>query len=210
MIYTGLSRLYVAKYSYDKLLNKTTYSDGISLGEAMDYVINITTASTPLYTNNRKRGEIVSFSDGSVTHKAPDSNMEASAYISGITPKEITIAEGKTVKKYGRSVEVQPPYLGFGTIYQVYDADENKYRYQPIITPKIQYQLSSNNVTTQGETITFNVPDLPAKVSVDDETKEWIWEYDLFDTEEEADEVLRLVLKVETKTEAGDAGGETV
>ena len=164
MIYTGLSRLYVAKYSYDKLLNKTSYTDGISLGEAMDYVINITTASTPLYTNNRKRGEIVSFSDGSVTHKAPDSNMEASAYISGITPKEITIAEGKTVRKYGRSVEIQPPYLGFGTVYQVYDADANKYRYQPIITPKIQYQLSSNNVTTQGETITFNVPDLPAKV----------------------------------------------
>ena len=210
MIYTGLSRLYVSKYSYDKLLNKASYSDGISLGEAMDYVINITTASTPLYTNNRKRGEIVSFSDGSVTHKAPDSNMEASAYISGITPKEITIAEGKTVKKYGRSVEIQPPYLGFGTVYQVYDADANKYRYQPIITPKIQYQLSSNNVNTQGETITFNVPDLPAKVMVDDETKEWLWEYDLYDTEEEADEVLRLILKVAPKTESGDTGAETV
>ena len=203
MIYTGLSRLYVSKYSYDKLLNKASYSDGISLGEAMDYVINITTASTPLYTNNRKRGEIVSFSDGSVTHKAPDSNMEASAYISGITPKEITIAEGKTVRKYGRSVEIQPPYLGFGTVYQVYDVDANKYRYQPIITPKIQYQLSSNNVTTQGETITFNVPDLPAKVFVDDETKEWIWEFELFETEAEADEVLRKILKVELKTDSG-------
>ena len=199
MIYTGLSRLYVAKYNYDKLLNKTAYTDGISLGEAMNYVINITTASTPLYTNNRKRGEIVSFSDGSVTHKAPDAKLDAGAYISGITPKEVTIAQGKTVKKYGRSVEVQPPYLGFGTVYQVYDADENKYRYQPIITPKIQYQISSNNVTTQGETITFNVPDMPAKVFVDNETKEWIWEFELFETEAEADEVLREILKVTLK-----------
>lgn len=45
---------------------------------------------------------------------------------------------------------------------------------------------------------------------MDDETKEWLWEYDLYDTEEEADEVLRLILKVAPKTESGDTGAETV
>lgn len=196
MIYTGLSRLYVAKYNYDKITNKTTFSDGISLGEAMNYTINISTTSTALYTNNHKRGEIISFSDGSVTHKAPDANMEASAYISGIKPVEVSLKNGKTIKKYGHSVEVQPPYLGFGTVYRVQDMDKDRTLYQPIITPKIKYEISSDSVETQGETITFNVPDLSAKVSVDDETHEWMWKYDLLETEAEADEVLREILEV--------------
>lgn len=197
MIYTGLSRLYVAKYLYDGLLNKTAYNDGICLGEAMDYTINITTSSTPLYTNNRKRGEIVSFSDGSVTHKAPDAKLDAGAYISGITPIDYVMKDGSKIKKYGRSIEVQPPYLGFGTVYQTFDFDAKKYYYQPIIVPKIQYQISSSSVTTQEDKITLTVPDLPAKVFVDDETREWIWEFDLQETEVAADTVIRKILGIE-------------
>jgi len=200
MLLTGLSKFYVAKRTYDAETNKTTFTDGIKTGGAMSYSVSDNSGQAlKVYMDDALAASIYSFSSATLTHSTGTLNSDALAYMFNLAQTEMQIG-GKSVKKIGYTDKAQPQELGFGTIYEEFDAKNNQYQYVPVVLPKVKYQYPGDSLNTRGAQPTFSGQSLTAAVFEDEKSLEWLWRFDPQPTREEADEILKSLLNV-TETE---------
>lgn len=196
MLMTGLSKFYIAKREYNAETNTTTFSAGIQTGGAMSYsVADNSGQALDIYMDDALAASIYSFASATLNHTTGTLNTEALMYMFNLTQKEQSVGD-KTVKRIGYTDKTQPQELGFGTIYEEFDAKKNAYQYVPVILPKIKYQYPGDSLNTRGAQPTFSGQSLTAAAFKDEESGEWLWRYDAQPTRDEADAILRSILDV--------------
>lgn len=201
MAVVGLSKSYVAKYSHSN--GTVTYSEGTNLGPATEFSTEIEAGkNNDLYGDNGIQETSRTFSGGTLTHSTTELTQEGSSLILGITPSKLTIGD-KEVTELVYDDDVNPPYLGFGTIVKKIIKGLTKWR--GVVITKIMYNTNGDSATTQGAEIEWQVPKLTAQILRDDSPKHCWKREATFDTEEEADTYIRHLLNITTGSTGGGA-----
>lgn len=171
MATTDLKAVYVAKYEYDSDSKAVTYSAGRRIGGAVNHNMTPTAGKAALYADGAEAITANYTTGGTLTHAIADLTDEDKAFITGIQAVPKTI-NGRKVNLYPETDEIQPPYLGYGTVRIGMDI-HNQMWYEPIIYPKIKYGVAAESYTTKGENITITAESLTASVLKDDATGQW-------------------------------------
>jgi len=171
MATTDLKAVYVAKYEYDSENNLTSYSGGRRIGGAVNHNMTPTAGKAALYADGAEAITANYTTGGTLTHAIADLTDDDKAFITGVHPVPRTI-NGRKVNLYPETDEIQPPYLGYGTVRVGMDIN-NRVWYEPIIYPKIKYGVAAESYTTKGENITITAESLTASVLKDDATGQW-------------------------------------
>lgn len=171
MATTDLKAVYVAKYEYDSESKLVTYTEGRRIGGAVNHNMTPTSGKAALYADGAEAITANYTTGGTLTHAIADLTDEDKAFITGIEAVPMQI-NGKQVNVYAETDEIQPPYLGYGTVRVGMDVSNNVW-YQPIIYPKIKYGVVAESYTTKGETITITAESLTASVLKEDIDGKW-------------------------------------
>ena len=192
MATTDLKAVYVAKYEFDPDSKLVTYTGGRRIGGAVNHNMTPTAGKAALYADGAESITANYTTGGTLTHAIADLTDGDKAFITGIAavPMEIN---GRQVNIYPETDEIQPPYLGYGTVRVGMDVN-NKVWYQPIIYPKIKYGVSAESYTTKGETITITAESLTASVLKEDVTGKWRINAERQESLEAAIEVVEFIL----------------
>lgn len=175
MAMIGVSRPVYALYNVDG--NTVTYSDGGILGKATSVDVTINTSEdNNLYADNGIAETDRSFTDGTLTVGTDDLSQEVSRAILGAKEQEITNEDmegvGEGAKELIFGDDMTYPYLGVGFI--VKGQKQNKPYWRGVVLPKVMFSVPGDSVTTQGETIEWQTPELTATILRDD-TDEHAW-----------------------------------
>lgn len=193
---SGLSRFFVADYSYDSETKKATFANGVRTGGAVSYsVTDNSPAAVEFYMDNQKKVSKRPFVTGTLTHTSGGLIDSAVEFMLNMVEKTMTVGD-KEYKYMGYPAEPVPKFKAFGTIEEEI-IETGEFRYRPIILPKVQYENPGRNATTRGQTLTMTGKQMTATVFVEEETREWLWDFlGEYKTEAEAEEVLKVILKV--------------
>ena len=180
MANVGLSKPFYASYSVSG--STVTYGTPAALGKAVSASIELDSADpTVLYADNGPSESYSTFAGGTLNLTIDNLSLEAAGAILGITPTSSTTPAGSTMDF---PADQNIPYVGFAVIAKKVVSGATKYL--AIILPKVQFQMPNDTYETQGETITFNTPELSATIMRDD-TASGIWKkYGEFATEADA------------------------
>lgn len=180
MAKVGLSQSFYAIYSAAG--TTVTYSNGGTLGKAVEATIELENADPIVfYANNGPAESASAFSGGTLTITNDRIALAPVAAVLGLTPT-VTTSPASTQLDFPASLT--PPYVGYGTV--VKQIVDNTQKWLAIILPKIQFTIPADSATTQGDTIEFSGHELTAQILRDD-TEQGVWKkYGEFSSEANA------------------------
>lgn len=191
MILTGVSRFFAAGYEYDRSSRSLTYTGGRLLSDAGKYTVNINTEMLTIYQGGIPVNHLERLTEGQLTHDNLDANGDARAFLMGDPPEEV-MAGLIRINRYGVGENSKPPFVGFGTIYEICNPDTMKTLFQPIILPKVKYlKTSVESVATRENAPVLTPTEYTAQIYPEDKSRRWIWRFEPRETEEEAEAVIK-------------------
>lgn len=187
----GLSKPYCAVYSAAE--NVVTYANGAVMGKATEANIEINTSdNNNLYGDNAIAETDRQFTSGTLTLSTTDLSQEVSKAILGLKEETLDSITGVTDEDVSELIydDTQAiPYLGVGFI--VKKVVNGVTMWRGIVLTKVMFSIPSDAATTQGETITWQVPSLTATIMRDDSaTRMWKREA-TFTTEAQAEAYIK-------------------
>ena len=187
----GLSKPYYAAYSAAE--NVVTYANGAVMGKATEANIEINTSdNNNLYGDNAIAETDRQFTSGTLTLSTTDLSQEVSKAILGLKEETLDSITGVTDEDVSELIydDTQAiPYLGVGFIVKKVVNCVTMWR--GIVLTKVMFSIPSAAATTQGETITWQVPSLTATIMRDDSaTRMWKREA-TFTTEAQAEAYIK-------------------
>lgn len=187
----GLSKPYYAVYSAAE--NVVTYANGAVMGKATEANIEINTSdNNNLYGDNAIAETDRQFTSGTLTLSTTDLSQEVSKAILGLKEETLDSITGVTDEDVSELIydDTQAiPYLGVGFI--VKRVVNGVTMWRGIVLTKVMFSIPSDAATTQGETITWQVPSLTATIMRDDSaTRMWKREA-TFTTEAQAEAYIK-------------------
>ena len=171
----GVSKPFVAVYNPGN--GTPSYSGGKRLGMATSFSLDVQ-GSDPaiLYADNGPAESVDLFSGGNGTvgvHRLSLSNL---ALIRGQTVASGSGADSNSVTF---KADANAPYMGIGVVSMVISGGQIKYLV--IVNYKVKFRQPNVTLTTRGETVEYNVPELAFQILRDDSTDgKWLYmkEYD--------------------------------
>ncbi len=196
MAIIGLSKPYAAIYTNSG--STVTYSSGAVCGKAVSLDISLDDGSDNiLYADNAPAESDNQFAGGTLTLTTDD--LYASVMKSFLGMEEAAITETLTTasaKWYKNNDNQITPYLGFGAIAKKKVGGVIKY--VAIVFHKIQFANLSQSIETQGETISWQTPEISAQIMrSDNATHDWRWISSDLDTEADAETLIKGVLDID-------------
>lgn len=187
----GLSKPYYAAYSAAE--NVVTYANGAVMGKATEANIEINTSdNNNLYGDNTIAETDRRFTSGTLTLSTTDLSHEVSKAILGLKEETLDSITGVTDEDVSELIydDTQAiPYLGVGFI--VKKVVNGVTMWRGLVLTKVMFSIPSDAATTQGETITWQVPSLTATIMRDDSaTRMWKREA-TFTTEAQAEAYIK-------------------
>ena len=170
----GLSKPYYAVYSAADSV--VSYANGSVMGKATEANIEINTSdNNNLYGDNAIAETDRQFTSGTLTLSTTDLSQEVSKAILGLKEETLDSITGVTDEDVSELIydDTQAiPYLGVGFI--VKKVVNGVTMWRGIVLTKVMFSIPSDAATTQGETITWQVPSLTATIMRDDSaTRMW-------------------------------------
>lgn len=164
----GLSKPYFAMYSEGN--GTPSYSTPKALGRAVTVDVSLDGRDPEvLYADNGPAESMTTFGGGTVTLGVDELALDVAAAILGLTAPAND--GGITF-----TADANAPYLGMGFIAKkVY---KNVIKWRMVVLYKVQFKLPNYSVDTQGETVSFQTPELEATIMRDDATpSKWsLWQ----------------------------------
>ena len=192
----GLSKPYYAKYSYDPITGKVTYSDGGLMGKLVEMTVEPeATDDSNLYADNGIAESERAFVGGSVSITTDHLTQEVSKAILGVTETTETVdGIDEEIKVLSFDDDMEQPELGFGDIIKTKKDGELIWRV--MILCRIKFSIPAETANTQGETIQWQTPELEGTLMKSDEGKHpWKKIVD-FKSEENAEKYIRHFLNI--------------
>ena len=193
---TGFSKPYVAKYSATG--STVSYTEGMVLARGVDVSIEPEIGdSNPFYADNIEAENVPGvFTGGTVTLTVDGLQDEAEKFILGLPESEsLSYGEEQTaqITSYGDTMDI--PYVGIGFIVRYMSGGVTTYA--PMILTKARFQTPSTSAATQEESIEWQTQELTADLMRDDSANhDWKKVAADVDTEAEAEEILKAMLKI--------------
>ncbi len=193
----GLSRPYVARYS--NVGSSVSYSGGRLLGKATELSVELSEGDNNIfYADNGPAESDTRFSGGTLSITTDDLRPQALLASLGVANEAITGVSGVTTPGAAWLVnndQQDVPYLGFGAIAK--KQINNKIYYVGLILDKVRFQNPNDAITTQGETIEWQTPQLTGTIFRSDKTShDWRRITTPLSTEDEADAAVRAYLNI--------------
>lgn len=192
----GLSRPYIARYT--NAGSSVSYAGGRLLGKATELSIELNDGESNIfYADNGPAESDNQFSGGSLSISTdelrPQAYMEALGVVSQpITNEEVTTPGAAWLVNNDAQT---PPYLGFGAI--AMKKINGAIKYVGIVLDKIQFTTPNDAITTKGETIEWQAPQLTGQIFRSDKSShDWKRITTPLDSEEEADAAVRAYLNI--------------
>lgn len=187
----GLSKPYYAVYSAAE--NVVTYANGAVMGKATEANIEINTSdNNNLYGDNAIAETDRQFTSGTLTLSTTDLSQEVSKAILGLKEETLDSITGVTDEDVSELIydDTQAiPYLGVGFI--VKKVVNGVTMWRGLVLTKVMFSIPRDAATTQGQTITWQVPSLTATIMRDDSaTRMWKREA-TFTTEAQAEAYIK-------------------
>lgn len=155
----GLSQPWYATYTATG--NTITYGTAKCLAKAVS--VNVTTEGKDpevLYADNGPAESLALFGGGTVTLGIDHLELATAAELLGMTAP--TTSAPQMVWK----CDVVAPYVGLGFICKMVKGGSIKWR--AIALYKVQFKVPDYSIDTQGETVSFQTPELEAEILRDD------------------------------------------
>lgn len=182
----GLSKPYAATYANNG--TTVTYTGAAVIGKAirLEFSVNSNNENI-LYADNGPAESDLQFSGGTITVGTDD--LDAAQMKRLFNLKE-TSATGTGVstgtKWYSWDDSQTIPYLGFGGVIKKQMSSATKY--VAVVFPKVQFANPGITADTQGESVTWQTPEITGTVMRSDDTYHtWRWMSSPVDTEAEAE-----------------------
>lgn len=191
MANVGLSKPFMAKYSNNG--TTVTYSDVALVGKFVSMSLSLNSGDANiLYADNAPAESDNQFSGGTITITTDDLLADAMTELFGLKTETIS-ANGVTTEGAAWLIHDDDqviPYVGFGGIAMKRVNGVNKY--VGIVYNKVQFQNLNDSLTTKGETIEWQTPEITATLMRSDNVKhEWKRITTELDTEAEAEAAIR-------------------
>lgn len=168
MAVKGLSIPVFGKYTNTN--STVTYTDGMTIGHAIEYSIDVESSDdNPLYGDNKIiEHDKGTFSTGTLTLNTSELTAEASKWLLGLTENSVTVGQN-TVTEYVFDDDLAPTVCGFGIIelHQIDDVDH----YKTVLLTKVKPNIPANAATTKGETIDWQTQEITFTIERSDEEK---------------------------------------
>lgn len=195
----GLSKPYIATYANNN--GTVTYSARTVLGKYTEISISLDSADeNVLYADNGPAETDSQFSGGTVTVATDDLRPDAFKTALGLVEAAIaaTMATTNPTPKWLVFDDDQAaPYFALGGI--VKKKVDGAYKYQAFILEKVKFKNPDLSLTTQGETVEWQTPELEATILRSDAAKHpWYRISTLLDSEEDAVAAIEAYLTVTT------------
>lgn len=195
----GLSKPYIATYANNN--GTVTYSARTVLGKYTEISISLDSADeNVLYADNGPAETDSQFSGGTVTVTTDDLRPDAFKTALGLVEAAIaaTMATTNPTPKWLVFDDDQAaPYFALGGI--VKKKVDGAYKYQAFILEKVKFKNPDLSLTTQGETVEWQTPELEATILRSDAAKHpWYRISTLLDSEEDAVAAIEAYLTVTT------------
>lgn len=213
----GCSRPYLAEYSHNGF-GEITYSKGVPAGRMVshNFTPTDTGADNKFFTDNKEAenagGE---FTGGTMALVIAELTPETAMLMFGITATTVAFG-GEVFQHYVFDETKVPKYLGYGYVEKSIIQGVSYWCGRTMC--KIKPNMMANDVTTQGESITWQTDTINANVLWNDaNVKQWQTFTEYMDSEAKADRYVRGMLNIkqahlETLTVIsvpGTATGET-
>lgn len=192
----GLSKPYFALYAHNGT-TLTPYGGGL-LGAATQLDLQLNSGdSNILRADNGPREQENTFTGGTIEYSVDDLSPEVIQKILGVETAAISAqgvnTPGAKWLKYNDNQSI--PYLMIGGIAKKKWIDRTYYK--ALLFLKVQMKNLDKSITTQGETIDWQVPTIKGDLFQSDmTTHDWHWESSLLNTEEEAEAALRAEMNI--------------
>lgn len=162
MAVIGLSKPYYATYTASD--GTVTYGTPAVLAKAVNAEIQLDDADqVVLYADNAAAETASGFTGGTLSLTVDELSIATAGALLGITPGSSSTPAGTTLTlKAGQLV----PYVGVGMI--VKKQVNNTPKWMGIVLYKVQFRVPDVVAATQEETVTFQTPELEAKILRDD------------------------------------------
>lgn len=197
MVTTGFRNIYVAKYSNED--TTVTYTGFQKLARARGFSLDVGTSDDNQYFADDSLAETesgASFSSGTLELTVDGLTGEEEALLFGIDTSSSTVqVREKPVTEVRFGDSLNPPFMGVAGIkrYQL----NGVVTYRPIVLPKVQFTLGTDEAETGEDTINWQDQTLKANIMRDD-TAEHNWKRmpkDNFATLAEAIAYIEAILK---------------
>ena len=192
----GLSRPYIARYT--NAGSSVSYADGRLLGKATELSIELNDSeNNAFYADNGVAENDNQFSGGTLTITTDD--LRPQAYLEALgTVREAISASGVSTPNAAWMINddnQSAPYLGFGAI--AMKKINGQIKYVGIVLDKVQFSNPNDSITTKGETIEWQTPQLTGAIyRSDNATHSWKRITTPLDSEAEADAAVRAYLNI--------------
>ena len=192
----GLSKPYAATYTNSG--STVTYTGAAVIGKAvrLEFSIN-SNQENVLYADNGPAESDLQFSGGTLTVGTDDLDAAQMKRIFGLTETSISATSITTTnpKWYSWDDQQVIPYVGFGGVIKKQISSATKY--VAVVFPKVQFANPNITADTQGESVTWQTPEITGTVMRDDTTYHvWRWMSSPMDTEAEAEALVKSKLGV--------------
>lgn len=192
----GLSKPYAAVYSIAD--SAVTYTGCAVIGKAvsMEFTMNSNNDNI-LYADNTIAESDLQFAGGSITVGTDDLDAAQMKRLFGL--KEATISGQEITtsnpKWYSWDDSQTIPYVGFGGVIKKQVSAATKY--VAVVFTKVQFANPGISATTQGDTVTWQTPEITGNVMRDDTSDHtWRWMSSPMDTEGEAEALVKSKLGI--------------
>ena len=192
----GLSKPYAAVYTNNG--SSVTYTGCAVIGKAvsLEFTMN-TNNDNILYADNSIAESDLQFAGGSITVGTDDLDAAQMKRLFGLTETNISATSITTTgaKWYSWNDSQAIPYVGFGGIVKKQVGGVTKF--VAVVFPKVQFANPGISATTQGDSVTWQTPEITGNVMRDDTSNHtWQWRSSDMDTEAEAEALVKSKLGV--------------
>nr|DAU59080.1 MAG TPA: tail tube protein [Caudoviricetes sp.] len=196
MAIIGVSKPYYAKYGNEG--TTVTYTEGAVMGKATKVNIAVEqSSSNDLYGDNGIAESDKRFSNGTLTISTTDLSQTVSRVILGAKEETITGITGVTDTSVTEMIyddDMESPYLGVGFI--IKKKVDGVLKWRAVVLPKVQFSVPADSAETEGETISWQVPELTGTIMRDD-TEKHMWKREAtFTTETQAEAYIKARLGI--------------
>lgn len=174
MAIIGVSHFLYAKYANNN--GTVSYSDGGTMAKAVSANVEIETSDNKFYADNAVAESDESFTSGTLTVKPDDLTQEVSKVLLGLVELALTGTDAITgvtdegAKELIYDNRQQSPFLGLGMVIKVMRSGAIKWR--AVFLHKVKFAVPADAAETQGESISWQTPELTGTIYRDDTTYE--------------------------------------
>ena len=160
-----------------------TYGTPVSIGDAMNVQMSVTTAEGRLYAEGKLAEFMKQVTGGTISVGVKYIPDDAQKLLFGVAEKTRTVAE-KAVKSLVTSAKDTPNYVGFG--FYAPEMRDGVASYLACFAHKVLFGQPSMNLQTKGESLTFQTPTTSGEFLPSDSDAQELMETAVCGTAEEA------------------------